>query len=80
MNSSLLAFDKLIESNLSAKYCVKGQLATKDIIGLHFYDPGKVSSFVCFMKDFVGVFKLVSVVIMCLLLVVVFSLKFFFFI
>jgi len=42
MNSSLLAFDKLIESNLSAKYCVKGQLATKDIIGMHFYDPGKI--------------------------------------
>ena len=50
MNSSLLAFDKLIESNLSAKYCVKGQLATKDIIGLHFYDPGKVGSFVLYKK------------------------------
>ena len=75
MNSSLLAFDKLIESNLSAKYCVKGQLATKDIIGLHFYDPGKVSSFVCLYENvYWCVYRLVSVIIMCLLLVVVFYL------
>ena len=42
MNSSVLAFEKLIEANLSAKYSVSNKLAARDVINYHFYDPGKV--------------------------------------
>lgn len=41
-NLSVLTFEKLIEANISAKYSVINKLAARDIIGCHFYDPGKL--------------------------------------
>lgn len=41
-NASLTAYDKILDHNLSAKYALVGNLSSRNMIDVLFYDNGRV--------------------------------------